>query len=508
MNKRKLLVSIVAGILAAIMVLSLILSIIPATASAASSSEIKKQINKMKEQQNELKSQMQDVESQYEKNEDEIADMINRKLLIDQEIFLLYEQIELINQQLSAYSLLIADKQDELDAAQERMDELSDKNRERIRAMEEDGGLSYWSVLFRANSFADLLDRLNMIEEIAESDQKRLKEMSEAAEKVEAAKQALYAEKSELDQAKDELDEADAALQEKNDAAQALLDELVAKGFELQELYAQYEDEEKDLMAEIAQKEQEYLEAKELEWIAYMATYTTPPPPTTLPPATVPPTSAPDSKPTEGTTPENGGNTSQETTVPTEGSGDTVPESTEDGAAPTESPKPTEPSGENAQPTEPEATEAPEPTQPPTEATEPKEEKPADPWRVPCSYTKLTSPFGERESPTEGASTNHQGVDLAGPEGTPIYASRGGTVTIARFSNSAGYYVTINHGDGYSSVYMHMTRYVVSKGDTVKGGQLIGYMGSTGISTGSHLHFSILYNGVYVNPANYVYLHP
>lgn len=508
MNKRKLLVSIVAGILAAIMVLSLILSIIPATASAASSSEIKKQINKMKEQQNELKSQMQDVESQYEKNEDEIADMINRKLLIDQEIFLLYEQIELINQQLSAYSLLIADKQDELDAAQERMDELSDKNRERIRAMEEDGGLSYWSVLFRANSFADLLDRLNMIEEIAESDQKRLKEMSEAAEKVEAAKQALYAEKSELDQVKDELDEADAALQEKNDAAQALLDELVAKGFELQELYAQYEDEEKDLMAEIAQKEQEYLEAKELEWIAYMATYTTPPPPTTLPPATVPPTSAPDSKPTEGTTPENSGNTSQETTVPTEGSGDTVPESTEGGVAPTESPKPTEPSGENAQPTEPEATEAPEPTQPPTEATEPKEEKPADPWRVPCSYTKLTSPFGERESPTEGASTNHQGVDLAGPEGTPIYASRGGTVTIARFSNSAGYYVTINHGDGYSSVYMHMTRYVVSKGDTVKGGQLIGYMGSTGISTGSHLHFSILYNGVYVNPANYVYLHP
>ena len=503
MDKRKLLISITAGILAAIMVLSLVLSILPAAVSAASSSEIKKQINKMKEEQNALKGQMQDVESQYEQNEDEIADLINRKLLIDQEIFLLYEQIDLINQQLSAYSILIADKQDELDAAQAQMDALSDKNRERIRAMEEDGGLSYWSVLFRASSFSDLLDRLNMIEEIAASDQRRLKEMSQAAEKVEAARQALVAEKSEVDQTKDELDEADAALQEKNQTAQDLLDQLIARGMELQDLYAQYEQEEKDLMAEIAMKEQEYQEAKELEWIAYMATYTTPPtvPPTTAP--TAPPATEPaPTTGTEATQPE-GGSVPDATTAPTEG------RETEPTAAPPA--QNTEPSTEATQPST-EATQPPtEATQPPTEApTEPKEEKPAtnpDPWRVPCSYTKLTSPFGERESPTEGASTNHQGVDLAGPEGTPIYAARGGTVTIAKFSSSAGYYVTINHGDGFSSVYMHMTHFVVSKGDKVKGGDVIGYMGSTGISTGSHLHFSILHNGMYVNTANFVYLH-
>ena len=77
-------------------------------------------------------------------------------------------------------------------------------------------------------------------------------------------------------------------------------------------------------------------------------------------------------------------------------------------------------------------------------------------------------------------------------------------MTIARFSKSAGYYVTINHGDGYSSVYMHMTTYTVSVGQSVSQGQLIGYMGSTGISTGSHLHFGISYNGSYVNPAQYV----
>ena len=116
----------------------------------------------------------------------------------------------------------------------------------------------------------------------------------------------------------------------------------------------------------------------------------------------------------------------------------------------------------------------------------------------------MSSPFGNRDAPTAGASTNHQGIDLSAPEGTPIYASRTGVVTAATFGKSAGYYVSINHGDGFSSIYMHMTRYVVSKGQAVSAGQVIGYVGSTGVSTGPHLHFGISYNGTYVNPANYI----
>ncbi len=484
MNKRKLMVSIMAGIMAAIMLLSLILSIIPTPASAASSSEIKNQINELKKQQEDLKDQQEDVKNQYEQNEDEIADMVNQKLLIDQEIFLLYEQINVINQQLSAFNLLIADKQDELDEAKLLQAELFEKNRERIRAMEENGTMSYWAVLFKAKSFSDFLDRLAMIDEIAAADRRRLREMSEAAEQVAEAQAALQSEKDEVDLTKQELDAAYAELQAKSDEAQALIDQLVAKGFELEDLYAQYEDEEKELLADIAQKEQEYLEQKELEWIAYWATYV---PPTTAPPPTEAPTTPPTTGNTETQPPQDGGS---------EG-GSSEGGSSEGGSA----------GGSVGEATEP--TEA--PTTPPATETEPPEEnKPnaSEAWRVPCSYTKLTSPFGDREAPTEGASTNHKGVDLAGPEGTPIYASRGGKVTIAKFSSSAGYYVTINHGDGFSSVYMHMTHYVVEKGDTVSGGQLIGYMGSTGISTGSHLHFSIIHNGTYVNPAHYVYLHP
>lgn len=458
MNKRKKLVSILAGIMAAIMLLTLLLGLIPA-ARAASSGEIRNQINDLKDMKDKIQSQMEELKSQYQENEDEIANLVTNKALLDQEIFLLHAEIGNINEQINAFALLIADKQDELDEAEARYSDLSDEHRARIRAMEEEGTLSYWAVLFKASSFADLLDRLNMIEEIAASDRRRLKELNEAAELVADAKDALEAEKLDLENTRQELDDTYDQLADKQAEAQEMLAKLLEKADELEGLYEGFELEEEALMAEIAAKEQEYNDAKYREWLAYIATATTAPPETT--------------KPTETTAP-------PETTKPGN-DGETDP--TEDTKPPEET---TEPEEEPTTPTQPPAKES---------------------WIVPCYYVLLTSPFGYRDSPTAGASTFHQGVDLAGPEGTPIYASRSGTVTIAKYSNSAGYYVTINHGDGYSSIYMHMTNYVVSVGQTVSQGQLIGYMGSTGISTGSHLHFGISYNGSYVNPAQYVALH-
>ena len=432
-NKRKWLVSILAGIMAVIMVLGLILSLIP-TASAASSSEIKKQITQMKKEREELKKQMEEIKKQYEMNEDEIANIVSQKNIIDQEISILYAQIDNINEQIAAFNLLIADKQDELDEAESRHQELLIKNKERIRAMEEEGSLSYWAVLFQANSFADLLDRLNMVEEIAASDQRRLKELDAAAKEVALAHQELEAEKLELEGTKDELDAAQIELDVKREEADELLIQLIAKSEELEELHEGFEMEDESLMEEIAQKEKEYNEAKHQEWLAYMATYTTVPPETTAPSGG------------------SGGNTGSG------GSGGNTGGNT----------------GSNAT------------------------------WLRPCSYIMVTSPFGPRKSPTAGASSYHQGIDLGAPEGTPIYAARTGRVTIASYSNSAGNYVSINHGDGFSSIYMHMTRYVVSSGQAVSAGQLIGYVGSTGISTGPHLHFGISKNGVYVNPAAYI----
>ena len=128
-------------------------------------------------------------------------------------------------------------------------------------------------------------------------------------------------------------------------------------------------------------------------------------------------------------------------------------------------------------------------------------------WQVPCSYTSITSPFGNRKSPTAGASSYHQGVDLDTGTGDPVYASRAGVVTVAGWGNAAGNYVQINHQDGFSSIYMHLSSYCVSAGQIVSAGQLIGATGATGITTGDHLHFGISYNGVYVNPCNYVPLY-
>lgn len=443
MKNRKKVVSILAGIMAAIMLLTLIMSLIPVPASAISSKEIKKQINNLKAQKKELEGQIEEVKKQVEENEDEVENMVIQKYAIDQEIVLLYEQIDNINQQISAYGLLIADQQDELDAAVALYENLSDKNKERVRAMEEDGAVSYWAVLFKANSFSDLLDRLDMIEEIAAADQRRLKEMSEAAELVVAAQEQLVLEKDELEVTKQELDATQEQLSAKQAEAQELLNELIQKGYDLEELNEQYEEDKNRLMDEIAAKEVEYEIQKELEYIAYMATYV---PPTTAPPANS------GSSASGGSSSDSSSGSTQATTPPASSSGES--------------------------------------------------------WMVPCSYRQLSSPFGQRVSPTSGASSNHQGIDLAGPEGTPIKATKSGVVTVKSSSKSAGNYVTIKHDNTYSSIYMHMTHSIVSKGQTVQQGQVIGYMGATGIVTGVHLHFGIIKNGSYVNPANYMYFHP
>ena len=124
-------------------------------------------------------------------------------------------------------------------------------------------------------------------------------------------------------------------------------------------------------------------------------------------------------------------------------------------------------------------------------------------WPCPASG-RITSGFGGRKSPTKGASSNHQGIDISAPTGTSIVAAAAGEVVIASYSSSAGNYVVISHGNGISTVYMHASARYVSEGDVVSKGQTIAAVGSTGFSTGPHLHFGVIVNGSYVNPLGYV----
>lgn len=125
-------------------------------------------------------------------------------------------------------------------------------------------------------------------------------------------------------------------------------------------------------------------------------------------------------------------------------------------------------------------------------------------WPLRGGAGRISSGFGRRNSPTAGASSNHKGIDLAIASGTPILAAGSGQVVTAAYSSSAGNYVMISHGDRLYTVYMHCSRLAVKAGESVSKGQVIAYVGSTGISTGAHLHFGVSQNGNYVNPLNYV----
>lgn len=120
------------------------------------------------------------------------------------------------------------------------------------------------------------------------------------------------------------------------------------------------------------------------------------------------------------------------------------------------------------------------------------------------SYKRISDEYGYRMHPTLGVQKFHNGVDFAAPSGTPILAAYGGTVVGAAYNSSMGNYVMINHGDGLYTIYMHASALYVSQGQTVSKGEQIAAVGSTGRSTGPHLHSSVRVNGEYVNPWNYL----
>ena len=125
-------------------------------------------------------------------------------------------------------------------------------------------------------------------------------------------------------------------------------------------------------------------------------------------------------------------------------------------------------------------------------------------WPI-ASYTRISSYFGTRPDPF-GKPTQeyHSGMDMAAPKGTKIYAAYDGEVAWSYYSSSAGNWVGIDHGNGIYTVYMHMSKRLVSEGQMVKKGDVIGLVGSTGRSTGNHLHFGVRKNGKYVDPLDWV----
>lgn len=126
------------------------------------------------------------------------------------------------------------------------------------------------------------------------------------------------------------------------------------------------------------------------------------------------------------------------------------------------------------------------------------------PSRMPLDGARLTSNYGMRTHPVLGGRRKHKGIDLAAPTGTPVYATADGIVGRAEWFSSYGLYVEIEHGAELETRYAHMSRLAVAEGERVKKGDIIGYVGSTGRSTGPHLHYEVRISGVAVNPIPYM----
>lgn len=401
------------------------------TAFAASTDKLdslKSQASQLNEQGSSLKNQLSGLQN-------EANSKLEEKAVLEQQISVLSAQIVNTQALIEEYDVQIADKQVELENAQQKADEYYQLFLARFRDLEEQGSVSYWSILFDAASFSDLLDRISFIADVVHYDNQIVDQLQAARQAVADAKADLETNQAEQVQAKTDLESQQAELSTDEAAVDAAIAEINSKAdvyqSQLDEIKSQADALDDQIAA--AQKEYEAQVAAEKAAAEKAAAEK----------------AAAEKAAQEAANKNNNSSSNSNSSSSSSGSG-----------------------------------------------------RISMVW--PCASTRVTSGFGKRNSPTAGASTYHKGIDIGASTGTDIYAAASGTVTEAGYSSSRGNYVVIYHSNGVSTAYMHCSALYVSSGDKVSQGQTIAAVGSTGISTGPHLHFSVIEDGTYVNPRNYV----
>lgn len=367
-----------AGICAALLLtLSVAQPLEPAYADTGD--ELEQQLQESAERKEELAEQIKEVEADKTRALEAKALLDERNILLQQEIDTVQKQIENTEASIAEYEQKEAE-QYELFCQQ-------------VRQEEERGTVSYWSVLFNATDFADLLSRIDFINEIMDYSQRIIDDLRQTREQLDTSRQELVKQKETLDATQTELEEQITA------AAQ---------------LVAEYAATQEGLEAMHAEEEKLFEETEQLlkDWYA-----------------------------------QNGG------------TGD-------------------------------------------IDATSTQEVLNGLIW--PSNARYITDKFGWRPAPTAGASTYHEGVDIGAPYYSDVYAAQSGTVIQAGWNGGYGYSVIIAHDFGVATLYGHMNDYYVSVGQTVSRGQVIGECGSTGISTGPHIHYEVRINGEKIDPLPYL----
>lgn len=365
-----------------------------------SSAVTQAEINALKGEAGTLASQKKDLQNQLKEVQADKNEAMAQKELLERQINIIQQEINNIDQQIAMYDQLIAEKAEELAQAQADEEAQFDLFCRRMRTMEEQGEISYWSILFSSSDFSELLDNYMMIEEIIQYDNKVIDDLVTLQEKTAADKAELEQAQAEQEQAKQEQEERQNEVKAQEAEVDKVIDQIKSQEDELKAMEAELTKAANALDAQIKAKEREYA--------------------------------------------------STIVSVPSE-------------------------SGFL--------------------------------WPLAASLNNLSSLYGGRKDPISGTASNHTGIDIPAARGTPIYAAKSGVVTTSVYGSgsywSYGNFVLISHQDGTSTLYAHMSSRAVSEGQTVKQGQVIGYVGTTGRSTGNHLHFEVRVNGKRTDPINY-----
>ena len=388
---RRVLFGGLAAVLALLLLLPMVTMILGG-AGAVTQSEIdalKAEQAASQARQDELEEQLADVEADQ-------AEAQQRRQLLQAQLDAINNEIENIDKQIAYYDQEIAQKEEEQAEAEANEEAQYELFCQRVRAMEEEGTVSYWSILFNSESFSELLDRLADIDAVMAYDNQVMDELIAIREEIIALRTQLETSRAEEQAARDQQAAKQAEQQAKVAEAQKLLDQINADVAEVNRQLDAESEAAAEIQAEIAQKQKQLEEQRRQNNITI----------------------------------------DSETSYL---------------------------------------------------------------WPLP-GYYRLSSLFGYRIHPITGEAHSHTGIDIPAPGNTPILACKSGQVVTSAYHYSYGNYVVIDHGNGNSTLYAHMSSRAVSEGDMVTQGQTIGYVGTTGSSTGNHLHLEVRDNYTRVDP--------
>ena len=379
-------------------VLSLTLTSLP-PAYAVSQADI----DKLKQDEAKLDRDKKELDSRLDKLARDRSTLLDRRKYLDEQASVTVREIENVEEQIRQYAALIAQSEKEQQEAEEKEAVQYELFCKRVRAMEKESKLDYWSVLFHSASFSDLLTNLDMINEIMDADQRIIDNLKALQEEIAARKAQQEKNKAASEAAKAKLVSRKKELDAQRTEAVNLMKSIDSSQAEYQSIYDKLEAEEERVQKRIVELSRKLAEEQAAA---------------------------------------NGGKPSNAAL------GGYI-------------------------------------------------------W--PVSSRRITSPYGPRPSPGGIGSKFHKGMDI-GQVGynTEVHAAKAGTVIVSQYSSSYGNYVSISHGSGNTTLYAHMSSRKVEVGQYVNQGDVIGITGSTGRSTGPHLHFEITENGQRIDPGKYL----